>query len=238
MLAETVTDIDGTEAGEVEIEANGSDLRAVRGPAQGLDSSVEVEWLITRRAGLRLEPTLSHDAGASSTSVGLSGGVSWKLLQDFAHDLHLDAEVLFRLPPDAPALIQPGDPAQALAIDVRAGLREGPLTLRASAGAGALGTSVHAPLRGSLSALLPFEASGRVGFWGFELDVDGARPAPAIVAFELVPNLEPLGLPFKLGCALPLTIDEAAERPSYGLMVRLFYESERELDFGARGASP
>jgi hypothetical protein len=235
ILAETVTDIDGTEAGEVELEANGSWLRARRGGAYAVDGSAEVEWLILRRLGLRLEPRLSRDGDGAppEDAAGVSGGASWKLLQDFEHDLHVQAEVVGRYPTDSSPIVEPGDPARPLAFDVRGAFRRGIVTLRGSAGVGVLGPSEHVPLRGSLAGMFPFEESGRYGYWGVELDADGARDAPLVVALDLVPNFEPAGLPLLLGLALPWTVGEREDRPSLGLFFRVIYESSREIEFAS-----
>ncbi len=236
ILGETVTDIDGREAGEVEWELNGSDFRARRGGAYALDTSAEIEWLVTRHLGLRLEPTLSRDAvdGTSETGLGASGGASWKLVHDFVHDFHLQAEVLARLPWDGTGtpVIQPGDPAEPLAADLRAGLRFAPLTLRANVGVGAgSGEAAHVPLRAGLALLTLFEPTGRFGFWGLELDADGARSRPFVAALDVMPNLAPVGLPLHLGIALPLAIGERDDRPSLGIFVRVLFESQREVEF-------
>lgn len=234
LLTETVTDIDGTEAGEIELEANGSVMRALHGGDKALDASVEMEWLVTRRLGIRVEPTLSRDTdGSASDGVGVSGGASWKLLQDFEDELHVDAEVLGRAPWSDTPIIQPGNPALPLAFDLRAAWHRDPLTLRWSAGVGAFGDAAHVPLRASLAGLFPFEDSGRFGFWGLELDVDGARRAPVVAALDIVPNFEPTGLPLRLGLGLPWVVGEQGDRPSVGLFLRVFYESQREIDFAA-----
>jgi hypothetical protein len=214
----------------VELEANGSNLASLRGGHRSLDASVEVEWLPTRLFGLRLEPTLSRDG---SVSGGVSGGISWKLLHDFEHDFHLQVEMLGRIPWTDTDIVQPGDPDQPLALDLKAAWRTGPLTLRPGVGVGAFGTADHSPLRGSLAALLPFEGTGRIGFWGFELDADGGRPRPLVAAFEIVPNLEPLGIPLRIGFALPVSVGAPSDQPSVGLYLRIFYESAREIEFGS-----
>ena len=242
ILGETVTDIDGVEAGEVEVEANGSVLRALRGGARALDTSLEVEWLAARAFGLRLEPALSQDlaaGGATSAGAGATAGTSWKWLQDFQHDLYADAELTARAPWGASGLVQPGDPELPVALDARAALRRGALTLRASLGVGILGPAEHLPLRGSAAALLPFEPSGRFGFWGIEIDADGARDTPFIAALDVVPNFEPAGLPLRIGLALPWAVGARDDRPSVGFFLRVFYESARELEFAApRGTDP
>lgn len=213
-------------------------MRARRGGAFSVDGSLELEWLVTRRLGVRAEPTLSRDAdGAPAvTAGGVSGGVSWKLLQDFQRRLHLDAEILARAPWETSPIVQPGDPALPLAFDLRGAFQPGLVTLRWSAGAGAFGQAVHVPLRASAAVLAPFEASGRFGFWGVELDADWARGAPLVVALDVVPNFAPAGLPFRIGLALPWTVGERDDRPSLGLFMRIFYESAREIAFAAPGA--
>jgi hypothetical protein len=237
LLTETVTDIDGAEAGEFELEANGAVMRALRGGGYAVDGSVEVEWLATRRLGLRLEPTLSRDADdmPALTAAGVSGGVSWKLLQDFERDIHVQAEAVERIPWDTSPIVQPGDSALPFAFDVRAGARRGPVTLRGSGGVGAavVGRAEHVPLRGSVAILAPFEGTGRFGFWGIELDADGARASPVIAALDVVPNLAPAGVPLRIGLALPWVIGEQQEHVSLGLFLRIFYESEREIAFAS-----
>jgi hypothetical protein len=238
LLTETVTDIDGSDAGEIEIEANGSVMRALRGGASALDASIEVEWLVVRKLGLRVEPSISRDAdGAAVVAGGVSGGVSWKLLQDFARRLHVDVEALGRAPWEDATLAQPGDPALPAALDVRAAWQPAWLTLRASAGVGAFGHAEHAPLRGSLALLAPFEGSGRFGFWGVELDADGARAAPVVVALNVVPNFTPAGLPLRVGLALPWSVGERDDRPSVGVFLRVFYESAREIAFASSSSA-
>lgn len=236
IFTETVTDIDGNEPGEVEFEANGSVFRSLHGGAYAVDTSIEAEWIALSRLGLRVEPTLawSRDAGstATGTDVGVSGGAALKLLQDFEREIFVHWELLARLPWDESPIVQPGDPALPLSTDLRVAIRRGFLTVRGGIGVGAFGDAVHPPLRASLAVLTPFEATGRFGFWAIEVDGDGARTAPTVAALNLVPNLEPLGLPFRFALALPFAIGEQAERPSVGIFLRVFYESGRELEFG------
>lgn len=162
--------------------------------------------------------------------------MSWKLYQDFAHDFHVQLELLGRVPWDDVEIIEPGDPDQPLALDLRAAWRAGPLTFRPAVGWGAFGDATHSPARASVAVLAPFEGSGRFGFWGFELDADWARESPLVAAVEVVPNLEPAGIPLRLGFAVPVAVGEPEVRPSVGIFVRIFYESAREIAFGsARG---
>jgi hypothetical protein len=222
----------------VELEANGSAMRARRGGAHALDASVEIEWLFTRHLGLRLEPAVGRDAdGVSSTGAGVNWGLSLKVLQDFQRQVYVDAELLGRAPMSREAAVaQVGDPAQPLAWDVHAGVRLGLLTLRGSVGVGAGGAPAGLPLRGAAALLFPIDPSGRFGFWGLEVDADGARRAPAAIALEVVPNFIPAGIPVRVGIALPWVPGAADTAPSFGICLRIFYESAREIAF-ARGTS-
>jgi hypothetical protein len=116
-------------------------------------------------------------------------------------------------------------------------MRRGPLALRWSGGVGAGGDAYHVPLRGSAAVLAPFEGSGRFGFWGVEVDADGARSKPVVVALDVVPNFAPAGLPFRMGLVLPWVVGEVGDRPSVGLFFRVFYESEREIAFASPRAT-
>jgi hypothetical protein len=233
IFTETVTDIDGNEAGEIEFEANASDFRARRGGAYALDTSIEAEWIVHPRLGLRIEPSFGWDRDALSANgqLGVGAGAALKLLQDFEHDFFLHLELYARLPWDESPIVQPGDPALPLATDLRAGFRRGPITFRWGAGFGAFGDAEHLPLRGSIAVLTSFDGGGRFGFFGVELDADGARTAPFVAAINIEPNLVPAGIPLRLGLALPWAINERDDRPSMGFFVRIFYESSREIEF-------
>jgi hypothetical protein len=236
IFTETVTDLDGDEAGEVEVEVNGSNVRARRGPASELSSTVELEWLVTRRLGLRLEPSYSRardDLGIVRRGFGLSGGASWKLHQDFDHDFHSQLEMGGRWPWDDHKTAQAGESALPFYADVRSGIRVAWLTIRGGLG---LDAGERAPgLRGSLALLRGFVDTSRFGFFGVELDADGARRAPFVLAPNVVADCTPLSLPFRLALAIPIVLGERATEPSAGLYVRLFFVTGREAEFGKTG---
>jgi hypothetical protein len=238
VLAETITDIDGTEAGEMEIEAYASTLRSRSGGAFDLQLGPELELLLPYRVGIKVEPFFERAASAGATpsnSGGVGGGVSWKLLQDFEHDVHVQAEASGVYPAETSRTVQPGESPLPFTFDLRSGFRRDFLTLRSSVGLAAGGTSAHVPLRGSGAVLMDLESSGRFGFWGVEVEADGARPNPVVVALDLVPNLTPAGLPFALGFVLPYSVGADGHAPSYGFFLRLFIESGRERDYAGTG---
>jgi hypothetical protein len=235
LLNETMTDIDGSEPGELELSANGSRRQALKGSSYVLQTSLEAEWLATRRLGIYLEPAFvnqdpppSHTA--SKNAIGVAGGLSWKLLQDFENDFHLQAEVGGRYPLEPSTETEPGDPALPFALDLRAALRIGGWTLRGSAGGTAGGRAAHLPLRSSLCA---FKALGAHSFIGIEADGDGARQHPFLLAADAVLSLAATGLPLKIGVSVPWALGLPSRQPSLGVFVRLFLESAREAGISA-----
>jgi hypothetical protein len=68
------------------------------------------------------------------------------------------------------------------------------------------------------------------------VDADGARDSPLMVAIDLVPDLEPIGLPFALGFCLPYSVGADGRAPSTGFFVRLFVQSARERAYTTTAA--
>jgi hypothetical protein len=238
ILQETATDIDGTDPGEMELEANVSMLRSRVGGAFALELSPEIEVLLTRHLGAKVNPFFERaaDAGGSATSSGgVSGALSWKLVQDLRDDFYLQAEAGGRAATEVSTSVDPGESALPFSLDLQSGFRRGLWTLRNTVGASAGGASPHVPLHGGAVLLTEFDASGRCGFWGVEFEADGARANPFVVALDLVPNLTPAGLPFALGFVLPYSVGADGRAPSYGLFVRLFVESAREQSYARSG---
>ena len=233
IVTESVTDLDGREAGELEVELNGSTFRALRGGSWDRVASLEIEWLVTRKLGLRLEPSYAASTGPGSDGFGGSAAASWKLVNDYENDRHLQAEVEGRYPWDAGTTITPGDPGLPVAVGLRTGVRGGGYTLRAGAGFDAGGEPAHLPLRGSLAVMTGIVQDERFGVFGVEMDVDGARKNPVVLAANLIADLTPLGVPFRLGVATPWAVGVAATEPSIGILVRIFFLSEREAELGA-----
>jgi hypothetical protein len=236
IFTESVTDLDGYDAGELEFEVNGFDFRALRGGALDLQASAEAEWLVTRRLGVRLEPFVAGSRDGTRTSLekayGAGAAISWKLVQDYVHDFHVQAELSGRAPWDSATSVEPGDSPLPLTFDIRSGIREGRCTVRGSVGGGVGASVAHVPVRASLAVLTPLGPSERFGFIGMEADVDGARAYPVVLALDVVPELSPLHLPFRLGLAIPWAVGVESTQPSIGLLLRLFWESPEEQAYG------
>src|SRR5579863_415790 len=224
ILMETITDIDAPEAGEIEVEFNSSYLRSRRGGAYELELGPEIEWLSTNRLGTMLELFGGREAAADAPSAnrfGATAGLSWKLLHAFDHDFHLQAEVRGRYPADL-STADPGESSLPLSIDLLSALRLGRWTIRNSIGVSVGHAPAHVPLRGSAVLLSGFGGSQRNGFWGFEATADGAKVAPFALALDLVPDLTPAGLPFRIGLVGSYSFGAPATVPSWGVFIRVF----------------
>jgi len=239
IFTESVTDLDAHEDQELELEANFAHYGARRGGASLSFGSLEIEYRATRWLGLLVEPGVDRSVDLGGGNPRWRGGASMGgalgLFHDFAHDLHLQLEVVGRVPAteDTGAI---GDPVLPLAVDLRGGARFGRLTVRPGIGVEAGGHAEYAPFRASVALLTPVADDARFGFVGVEVDVDAARRSPLILALNMVSDLTPLGLPFRFGVAIPWLVAADATRPSLGLYVRLFYVSERESEYGRAGA--
>jgi hypothetical protein len=159
-------------------------------------------------------------------------------LHDWQRDFHLQIELAGNVGNDTvdgrARDIRPGDPALPLALDLRAAIRRGHLTLRT-----ALGTEAFGPagdrigVRASVAALIGFGRDARFGFAGVELDADSARTHPFVLAPDIVADVGRLGLPLKVGVALPWVVGATHDEPRLGVYLRLMFqmdldESERK----------
>jgi hypothetical protein len=241
LLTESATDVDAEDRGEVEYEANLAAVAARAGGARATLTSLEVEWRVLKNLGLRLEPTYARIADAGPTSarnaLGVSGALAFGLFHDFARDLHVQAEILGRAPDSGSALVfAPGETELPLAADLLGAIRFGRWTMRATLGGEAGGAFAHAPLHTDLALLTGIVPEESFGFVALEARADWARDAPLVVAPEVVADTTPIGLPFRVGVALPVNIGAESTRPSYGVFLRLILLTSREVEYGrARG---
>jgi len=231
LLTESITDLDGSEAGEVEVDVNGSVLRRTTTGVRQWQSSVEVEWRALERLGLALDLGVGRVLdGAASPVMSVRPAASWVLMHSQPLDFHLMAEVSARISQDATEEVQdPGDGALPLSGGFRFGIRHGWLTVRTFLGAGAGSHSAHAvPLRAQAAVLAEFGREGRLGFAGFEMDTDWARRTPLTLAANLILRGAHLHLPFDLGIALPWTPQSRYGDASVGVLVRLILEIDHD----------
>jgi hypothetical protein len=242
IFTESTTDIDGYEPGEIEFDANGATMAARRGGARVLQATFEVEWKIWSRLGVRLEPGFSRardeltTAAATATSTsfhdafGFRAAAAWSLLHDFPRDLHVQIEASQRFADDAPGAsrTEPGEAPLPFSADLKAAIRWADWTLRTSVGAEAGGTPAHAPFRAQAAILRPLTSEMRFGFFGLEMDADWGRPDPVILAPNVWADVTPIGLPFRMGVAIPIVVGAPDTVPAMGIYLRLLFLTSRE----------
>jgi hypothetical protein len=240
IFTESTTDIDGYEPGEIEFDVNGSRTVARRNGASVLLTSVEVEWKVWNRLGVRLEPSLASAreelAPAATTTFGFRSAAGWNLVHDFRHDFHLQIEAAQRFLDDTPYAfrIQPGEAPLPFSADLKAAVRALGWTLRASVGTEAGGTPAHAPFRLQAALMHPFTSEMRFGFFGLEMDADWGRPDPVVVAPNVWADVTPIGLPARLGVGIPVVVGAPETYPAAGVYLRLLILTSREASFEAQ----
>ncbi len=231
ILTESATDVDAEEAGEVEIEANLATVSARRGGSRALLSSLEVEWRVLRILGVRLEPSYERSRTEGSArphdDFGFSGSLALGLLHDYAGDAHLQLEVLGRVPAETRGFA-PDETVLPAAVDLVSAVRRGRFTLRTTVGAEAFGSFAHAPVHADLALLTGIRRDARFGFVGLEARTDLARANPFVLAPEIIADASSLGIPLRLGLAVPVNVGADATSQSYGLFVRLILLTDRE----------
>jgi hypothetical protein len=238
ILTESATDIDAEDADETEFEANVFMARARRGGASAALVSIEVEWRILRALGMRLEPSYSRMTDVQGTPstprFGMSGALAVGLFHDFDHDFHLQAELLGRTERADEAAFEPGESELPVAADLVAARRFGRWTLRTTVGGEAGGEFAHAPLHTDLAVLTGLTAEERYGFLAIDVRADWARAAPFVLAPEIIGDTTPIGLPFRLGVAFPVSLGVDATQPTFGIFMRLALLTGREAESGRR----
>ena len=224
LIGESVTDLDRSEAGELEIDFTVV-ARRTRLPTLSVGSgAIELEWGVTRDLGLAVEVGISKGLGPDSALVsfepGLRVAAAWALIHDFARDIHLQLESSARvLTEKNEELIESEDSPMRASVDLRGGVRQGRWTLRSGIGVGFGGHSRHAlPIRANLAVFSELRPSAPIGFVGLEVDGDWGRRSPVILAPTLVFGSHP----FRLGFAILTAITDVG--PSPGILVRLIYE--------------
>src|SRR5260370_30376570 len=96
LIGESITDLDRSEAGELEIDFTVV-ARRTRLPTLSVGSgAIELEWGVTRDLGLAVEVGISKGLGPDSALVsfepGLRVAAAGGLIHDFARDIHLHLE--------------------------------------------------------------------------------------------------------------------------------------------------
>ncbi len=113
-------------------------------------------------------------------------------------------------------------------MGVRTGFRFGDLTIRPGAGVETGATAAHAPVWGGAGILYALGREGRLGFFGLEMDADAGRATPFIVAPNLLADAKTIGLPLRVGVAVPWVIGAPVTEPLIGIYLRVLVRTEMD----------
>lgn len=230
VLGESVTDIDGTRAGELEI-----DLTALGGHLDG-DSSwgggVAIEMRVLDWLGLEAEVGYSHGRAAGrlerELELRLLGSVS--LFHDFERGLHGQVEVGARLVGERDLGPNFGEPAAPLSGGFRLGYDQRWWTLRVGVGVATAGESVHQiPAWMSATGFVNFGRDRWLSF-GLDAEADWTRANPFTVAPMFLLDGRLLHWPGRLALVAPYGCPGGGSERWIGLAVRLIGEFDLSGD--------
>jgi hypothetical protein len=221
IVAESITNIDGTQAGELEFDAETVLLhRGSLGSSVSL--AVETEWRATRQLGLALETSVGK-AGSGQPVVGrVEAGLSWALFHDLARDLHVQAEATARFGEHGEENDGPTEPPHPVTVGLRAALRSGALTVRVGAGAN-FGDGAAAFAQ--LAVLREFGGAPARGFAGIELNTNIGAGAPLTVVPQVFVTVPVFGAPVDVGFGVPWSPGlRGGEPAAIGGILRVVFE--------------
>jgi len=219
VLGESITDIDASKAGELEV-----DLTASVGHSGGTrvwQGSVEVESRVTNRLGLEIE--LGHSfASVPEPGLVLRLAASWSLVHLDGIGFHGQAELSARLAGQIEEGPNLGEPRLPYSAGFRFGLDRNWYTLRLGIGA-ATGEapSAHAiPAWASATVLFNFGRS-RWGSLGLDSAADWTRPNPFTLAPTFILNGHGLHIPGTVAVVGLYGIPGGNQDAWFGLLVRV-----------------
>jgi hypothetical protein len=222
LIAESITNIDSTEAGEVEFDVEALLLRrSSGGTTSGL--GVEAEWRATRQLGLAAEVAVGRSGSGEPALGQIRTGLAWSLFHDLARDLHVQAEATARFGGDNEELGEgPAELPYPYSVGARAALRSGLLTFRAGTG---VAFEDGASLFVHLAALRSFGGSSLHGFAGLEVNANVGAGAPLSFVPQVFVTVPLFGAPVDFGVGIPWSPAlRSGEPASIGGVLRIVFE--------------
>ena len=221
LVGESSTNIEGTEAGELEFDVNAAALRP-SGGSSSKSLSVEAEWRVTDRLGVMLEAGIGRLDPPATTEWGIRTGLSWSLLHDPGRDFHLQAEVTGRFGDDEAGADGPIELPHPYSAGIRAAIRSGSFTARAGAGA-AFGDG--ASLFAQMALLWNLSGALSKGFAGVEVNGNVGSGPPLSLVPQLFVSVPFLPVPTAVGLGIPWSPAlRAGQQASIGGILRLVVE--------------
>ena len=225
VLGESVTDIDGTYASELEV-----DLTGLVGRENSWATEVAIETRVLDWLGLEAEVGYSRAPATSEGEVELRLLASLSFLHDFERGLHGQVEIGGRLtgePESGPNL---GEPRSPISGGVRFGLDRRWWTLRLGLGAAFGSDSAHAiPAWAGGTAFLNLGRDRWLSL-GLGGEADWSRSNPFTLAPTLLLDGRTLHWPLRLALVTPYGFAGGATESWFGLVLRLI----GEFDVGGR----
>jgi hypothetical protein len=223
LVFETATDIDGLEAGELEVDALGSMLRD-RDLGSAWNGVLSGELKATSRLGIEAELGGGGPISAAG-SAGWTGRltVSFAVVHDLARDLHVQLEAGGSRA-GFERIAEPGDPALPYFVGARWGVRQSWLTMRGGLDGELGGHAAHAPVLVDVELLGQWARPDAPSYAGVELAADLGRRAPFSVVPEISFGLRPQPFGARVGFAIPLTSSASGALVTVGGLIRLVFE--------------
>jgi hypothetical protein len=193
ILVESITDLDTTEAGELELELGTSTLNNGQWATR-----LEAEYRVTGHLGLLLESSITT-LGHSDPQV--RAGVSFAGYHNTTLGLHLQflAYAALHGSEEKNALLDPAEPGTDFALGAHAGWHRDWWTVRAELTGGFGGHVSHLPVRANVALL----AGTPFAFIGVESMLDFARFDPWTIAAEAELREELGDFALRLAIAVP-----------------------------------
>ncbi len=221
VLGESVTDIDGTQAGELEV-----DLTALVGRGSSWAASVAIETRVLDWLGLEAELGYSRlsTAGQLDRELELRLLACLSLFHDFERGLHGQVEIGGRLFGDPDLGPNLGEPRAPISTGVRLGLDRRWWTLRLGLGAALGSGSAHEiPAWASATAFLNL-GRDRWTSLGLDGEADWSRRNPFTLAPTLLVDGRILHWPGRLAVVAPYGFATGGADAWFGLVLRLIGE--------------
>jgi len=236
VMGETVTDIDSAEAGEVEVDSSATMLRRRSDGALFWRSETEVEYRLTRWAGLGLGLEFSGGDTRSQMKTELfevTPSLALSLWHDWEREIHIQLEATGRLREESidqtrlpDQGFEAGESFLPYAVRLRGAWRHERLVLRPSVGMSFGGDSPRPiPLLAEMAVLVTWGREQRSSV-GIEGSMDLGRLAPFMVGPGISLAIRTMAPVVKIGLAVPLTFGTDGRQPMAGLFFHITAEGD------------
>ncbi len=239
VMGEAVTDVDSATSGEIEVDSSATLLRRRSDGALFWRSETELEYRLTRWAGLGLGLEFSGGDARSQRQTELfevAPSLGLSIWHDWKREIHVQLEASARLGEQsidqtrlADQGFEAGESFLPYAVRLRVAWRHDRLVLRPSAGMSFGGDSPRKlPVLAEMAVLVTWGRE-QLNSLGIENSIDLGRLAPYMVGPGISVGIRAIGplIPvMKVGLALPITFGTDGRQPIAGVFLHLTAESD------------